>query len=616
MTKAEYAREYRQARRETARLVIAGKKEIRKAYIKVFSQIARVIRENKHKPFLEEQIRSAFPKRELYEYLKRFIMEGRGKAVKLTADVNKRYILEALQKVPGHGLSVEKIGRLFDQIAEKHRQGSEPAVDPSLSPPAVQPLSANSQRNQKRPAKPCTCGHAHFTVLKVHGKTYYTVKNALRKTYQGQSSGEPHTFTFGQSHSLSKSLWAAVGDAEEKIMDVVWGGISQGRDVRSVSTDLMAYLKGGPEAVKGRWGKLEPGTREYAKRLGSKGVDYRAMRLYRSEIHRHQQEAAVEEGEDNPACTGLYDWILMPGRGTFSCACPEIAAEGPYTKDTIPAYPHPNCDCMVEPRLKDSDDLIRDLKDYVNGVPSEGANEISLWAQRYELGEDLTGKSVGADWDQKLQEAVDYGVHNEKEARRLGKYAFAKAQREDRDITDILAEYRDFNTDQNHVIQAESNPLAAQWAKVAQRCFPTDWLNKSVRLSEGKPMLLKKSGENYYNRTKKILSSSTIGSRTTHEWAHRMQEAVPRIRDIEEEFYKRRTKDEGLVKINTFEKYKKAKDDVLVKIDRFRDPQMGRDYQTGKRYEVFSMGIEDIWYKTYNADREYREFIVGILLGV
>jgi hypothetical protein len=105
----------------------------------------------------------------------------------------------------------------------------------------------------------------------------------------------------------------------------------------------MAYLKGGPEAVKGRWGKLEPGTREYAKRLGSKGVDYRAMRLYRSEIHRNQQEAAVEGGEDNPACTGLYDWILMPGRGTFLCNCPELAAGGPYTKDTIPDYPHPNC---------------------------------------------------------------------------------------------------------------------------------------------------------------------------------------------------------------------------------------------------------------------------------
>jgi hypothetical protein len=334
-----------------------------------------------------------------------------------------------------------------------------------------------------------------------------------------------------------------VGDTEDKIMDVVLGGISQGRDVREVSADLMGYLKGGPDIVKGRWGKLKPGekvlkdghwqyateeARQYARRLGSRGVDYRAMRLYRSEIHRNQQEAAVEEGEDNPACTGEYDWILMPGRGVFLCDCPELADGGPYTKETIPDYPHPNCfpagtmitmadgtekpieaiekgdyvtgrdgspqlvtetmtrqymgnmvkinfdgnhtliltpdhpvftwnrrfenyifidanrvrkgalvathfsgkenmkvsrkrichnfsapvynmttipdhtyiangiivhncDCMVEPRLKDSDDLIKDLKDYVNGVPSEGANEISLWTQEHGLGEEIGG---------------------------------------------------------------------------------------------------------------------------------------------------------------------------------------------------------------------------------
>jgi hypothetical protein len=330
LTRAEYAREYRQARRETARLVISGKRAIRKEYIKVFSRIARVVRENKHKPFLEEQIRGAFPRRELYECLKQFIMEGRGKAVKLMTDINKRYILEALEKVPGCGLSAEKISRLFDRIAEKRKQGAEPAV----SPPTVPLLRANT-----KPARPCTRRHTHPVT-----------KNARSKTYQ--------EYTFHQYYSLSKSVWNVVTYTEDKIMDVVWGGISQGRDVRSVAADLMAYLKGGPDIVKGRWGKLKPGekvlkgghwqyatkeARQYAKRLGSKGVDYRVMRLYRSEIHRNQQEAAVEEGEDNPACTGKYDWILVPGRGTFLCDCPELAKGGPYTKATIPPYPHPNC---------------------------------------------------------------------------------------------------------------------------------------------------------------------------------------------------------------------------------------------------------------------------------
>jgi hypothetical protein len=253
--------------------------------------------------------------------------------------------------------------------------------------------------------------------------THFTAKNVKEKTYHGQSTGVAHDFTFRQPYSLSKSVWGALGDTEDKIMNVVWGGISQGRDVRSVATDLMAYLKGGPKIVKGRWGKLEPGTKEYAKRLGSKGVDYRAMRIYRSEIHRNQQEAAVTEGEDNPACTGEYDWILMPGRGTFMCDCPKIAEGGPYTKETIPDYPHPNCDCMVEPRLRDSDDLIRDLKDYVNGVPSEGANEISLWAQEHGLGEDgleiipprVQPTGLEADIDNELRNLLNYGLVTGKE---------------------------------------------------------------------------------------------------------------------------------------------------------------------------------------------------------
>ncbi|MDR0722745.1 MAG: hypothetical protein LBF75_08175, partial [Treponema sp.] len=420
--------EYRQARRETARLVIGGKQKIRQEYIKVFSRIARVIRENKHKPFLEEQIRSAFPKQELYEYLKQCIMEGRGKGVKLMTDINKGYILSALDKVPGHGLSVKKIGRLFDQIAEQHKQGNEPLIKPATAPLAVPLWSANSRSHTQHtpgPVRPRTCRHRHSVV-----------SNVKERKYTGTGSGEPFVYTFRQSYSLSKSLWAAVEDTEDKILDVVWGGISQGRDVTTVAADLMAYLKGGPDIIKGRWGKLKPGekvlkgghwqyateeAREYAKRLGSKGVDYRAMRLYRSEIHRHQQEAAVADGEENPACTGLYDWILMPGREVWLCGCEELAAGGPYTKDTIPPYPHPNCDCMVRPRLKDHEEFMKQLLDYAHDRDTPGARAIEEWADTYDVGAGSTPRSTGADWDKKLHDAIAYGVHSEYEARRLGK---------------------------------------------------------------------------------------------------------------------------------------------------------------------------------------------------
>ena len=37
---------------------------------------------------------------------------------------------------------------------------------------------------------------------------------------------------------------------------------------------------------------------------------------------------------------------------------------------------------------------------------------------------------------------------------------------------------------------------------------------------------------------------------------------------------------------------------------------------TGNRYEVFTTGVDDLWYNTYNADKEYLRFIVRVLLGV
>ncbi|MDR1174691.1 MAG: DUF3626 domain-containing protein [Treponema sp.] len=336
-------------------------------------------------------------------------------------DIDKRYILEALDRVPGHGLSQEKIRLLFDGIADKHKQGTGPAPS-SLA----------------------------------------VAKNARGKTYQGQASGEPLRYTFHQSYSLSKSVWNIVGDAEDKILDVVWGGISQGRDVRTVAADLMAYIKGGPDVVKGRWGKLKPETREYANRLGAKGVDYRALRLYRSEIHRHQQEAAVEEGEDNPACTGEYDWILMPGREVWLCDCEELAGAGPYTKETIPPYPHPNCDCMVRPRLKDSDDLIRDLKDYINGVPSEGANDISLWAQKHGLEEEPTAiklpesekavidMEIREGWSRKFAEKITEIMKNNAVGE-LDKELYEKLKKVYPDIDETLVKIKQFK-DKNRIV--------------------------------------------------------------------------------------------------------------------------------------------------------------------
>lgn len=327
MTEAEYRNAYIQARRTMmGRAVEAGRK-IRREYVRVFAVAARAVRESASKRFLEERVRGAFPRKELYDFIMKTVTEARVQAVRLVAEINKKYIISALDEVPGHGLDTERIAAMFDAADEA--------------------------------AKVANSG----TFLEV-------LKNAREYT----------KFLDRKTHSLSKSIWDTVNHTEEAILNTVRGSLSQGGDLRTAAADIMAHGRFGPTIIPGRWGKLMPGTKEYARRLGKAGVDYRVIRLRRSEQYRKMQENAIAEGQRNPACTGEYDWIRFANGTAFDCdICDDLAARSPYTIETVPAYPHPNCMCVIRPRLKTRDEFVRELKDYVNGKP--GGDEIARWAK-------------------------------------------------------------------------------------------------------------------------------------------------------------------------------------------------------------------------------------------
>ena len=274
------------------------------------------MRESRSRLFLEERARAAFPRKQLYDFIMKTVLDGRSRAARLIAGINKQCIFDALDKVPGHGLSKEKISAMFEAGAEKARAHNSKLTD---------------------------------AVKNVFEKGYagkgFTYNPEWKPGDDPKTAGKeiPVDYTFRQPYSLSHSVWDTVNKTEENLLDVVWGGIAQGRDVRTVAADLMAYAQGGPSVIPGRWGKLEPGTREYVRRLGRAGADYRAIRIYRSEMYRNMQEEAVAEGQKNPACTGEYDWVLLEGRADTRCVCKELAAGGPYEKDRVPDYPHPNC---------------------------------------------------------------------------------------------------------------------------------------------------------------------------------------------------------------------------------------------------------------------------------
>jgi hypothetical protein len=174
------------------------------------------------------------------------------------------------------------------------------------------------------------------------------------------------TRVWQDGYTYSDRMWNLKGDWLERIKATVSAGIAQGRDPIKIARDIQIYTSDGKIALIKRYGSLKAGTSEFAKRIPG-NIDWRAVRLVRSELYASLQDASAESGDMNPGCTGEYDWVLSPGRISWPCECASIAADGPYEKDAIPTYPHPNCMCSVRPRLRDRKSFVADLKRFARG---------------------------------------------------------------------------------------------------------------------------------------------------------------------------------------------------------------------------------------------------------
>lgn len=152
----------------------------------------------------------------------------------------------------------------------------------------------------------------------------------------------------------------------DDILAMVRAAIDQGRDLGKIAADVNKYIRDGKAGTIHRWGEnITPDSKQLLKRV-PEHVDYRALRLARSELGRGLQETAKENGRANPGTTGLYDWIRINSI-EWGCVCPSNAANGPYEYENVPGYPHPNCSCIVRPVLKNGTDFRNALQAWANG---------------------------------------------------------------------------------------------------------------------------------------------------------------------------------------------------------------------------------------------------------
>jgi F0F1-type ATP synthase membrane subunit b/b' len=173
------------------------------------------------------------------------------------------------------------------------------------------------------------------------------------------------TRIWADGYTYSDRIWNLKDDWLERIKATVSAGIAQGRDPIKIAKDIQVYTADGKIALVKRWGKLERGTAKFAKRIPG-NVDWRAVRLVRSELYASLQDASAQAGDMNPGCTGKYNWLLSPIREEWPCPCKSLS-EKTYTINTIPAYPHSHCECHVEPILRDRKSFVADLKRFARG---------------------------------------------------------------------------------------------------------------------------------------------------------------------------------------------------------------------------------------------------------
>lgn len=171
---------------------------------------------------------------------------------------------------------------------------------------------------------------------------------------------------YTDGYTLSYRVWKVGSAYQDQITRVMTAGLANGRSTVQVARDIQVYIADGKTALVNRYGELKRGTKAFVNRIGNR-VDYRALRLVRSELYAGLQDAAKEHGRVNPGCVDLYDWVLEAARQHWDCSCPENASNGPYTYENVPAYSHANCRCSIRPVLRDTRTFYNDIKSWVNG---------------------------------------------------------------------------------------------------------------------------------------------------------------------------------------------------------------------------------------------------------
>lgn len=164
---------------------------------------------------------------------------------------------------------------------------------------------------------------------------------------------------------LSDRVWREGSRWRTGVRNVLEDSVARGASARDVATDLRRYLVPGP---------AEPSSLGVRRRLGiGKNVDWRALRLARTEMSTAYREGTIIGNQGIPSYLGVQ-WSLSLSH-PIADICDDYASGGPngngiYVAGTEPSTPHPNCLCDVSPVHEDPDQFADRLGEWLDDPSS------------------------------------------------------------------------------------------------------------------------------------------------------------------------------------------------------------------------------------------------------
>lgn len=217
-------------------------------------------------------------------------------------------------------------------------------------------------------------------------------------------------------------------------------------------------------------------------------------------------------------------------------------------------------------------------------------------------------------WVSAARAQIAQGTATEAEIRAVGSIARQELLRRTvtptrDDVRGLLSEFRPIGGAPFNSSGGPADVLA-----IVQDAFdllPYDWQNLSNLAG---PLAVDREQLGIYRHTVNLLSIDGQGQRAAsvalHELGHRMEVVVPRLRDLERQFYNRRTAGEALQPLGL-----PNPATAMHRPDNFTHPYIGRDY-SGFWYEIISMGLDGVYYgqNGVRGDVELFDLVLGVLV--